>query len=344
MNTLLLKDNPQDIKTAAAILKRGGLVGIPTETVYGLAANALNGTAAANIFAAKGRPADNPLIVHICDFEDLQRFELVSEIPPKAIQLANAFWPGPLTIIMPKGKSIPDAVSAGLSTVAVRCPSHETARRLLACTDLPLAAPSANLSGSPSPTTAQHVLNDLNHKIDAVLDGGACAVGLESTVLTLAEETPRLLRPGGVTLEQMEEIIGSIEVDSAVLHKLADNAAAASPGMKYKHYAPKANVVLLKGSDKAYIRFVNRHASGRTAALCYAEDTKHLRVTCFSLGKQNDEKQHAHYLFKALRAIDLHPEIQTVYARCPKAEGIGMAVYNRLIRAAGFEVKELEEL
>lgn len=344
MNTLLLKDNPQDIKTAADILKRGGLVGIPTETVYGLAANALDGTTVANIFTAKGRPADNPLIVHICSFEDMKKFELVSEIPPKAIQLANAFWPGPLTMIMPKGRRIPNEVSAGLSTVAIRCPSHKTARRLLSIADIPLAAPSANVSGSPSPTTAQHVLNDLNHKIDAVIDGGTCAVGLESTVITLAGKTPRLLRPGGITLEQMEEIIGPIEVDSAVLHKLADDTAVSSPGMKYKHYAPKANVVLLKGSDKAYIHFVNRHVSNHTAALCYAEDTEKLQVLCFSLGKQNEEKQHARHLFEALRAIDLHPEIQTVYARCPKAEGIDMAVYNRLIRAAGFEVKELEEL
>ena len=200
MKTQLFTNTPENIIKTAEILKKGGLAAIPTETVYGLAADALNGEAVAKIFAAKGRPMDNPLIVHVAEFEDIERFALVREIPEAAKKLAKVFWPGPLTIIMKKGGVIPDEVSAGLDTVAIRLPSHPSARAIIKAADTPLAAPSANLSGSPSPTTAQHVMNDMDGKIDAVFDGGACGVGVESTVITLAEDTPRLLRPGKVTL------------------------------------------------------------------------------------------------------------------------------------------------
>ena len=213
MITKLLHNNENDINTAGKILSGGGLVAIPTETVYGLATDALNGAAVADIFAAKGRPMDNPLIVHIAAFEDINRFSLVLEIPDAAYTLAKAFWPGPLTIIMKKGKAIPDEVSAGLDTVAIRFPSHPLAQAVIRAADTPLAAPSANLSGSPSPTTAEHVMNDMDGKIDAVLDGGECAVGLESTVITLAADVPRVLRPGGVTVEQLREVLGKVEVD-----------------------------------------------------------------------------------------------------------------------------------
>ena len=196
MTTQLLHNNENDIITAGRLLSGGSLVAIPTETVYGLAADALNGAAVADIFAAKGRPMDNPLIVHIAAFEDINRFSLVREIPDAAYTLAKAFWPGPLTIIMKKGKAIPDEVSAGLDTVAIRFPSHPVAQAVIRAAETPLAAPSANLSGSPSPTTAEHVMNDMNGRIDAVLDGGECAVGLESTVITLAADVPRVLRPG----------------------------------------------------------------------------------------------------------------------------------------------------
>ena len=343
MKTQLFTNTPENIIKTAEILKSGGLAAIPTETVYGLAADALNGEAVAKIFAAKGRPMDNPLIVHVAEFEDIERFALVREIPEDAKKLAKVFWPGPLTIIMKKGGVIPDEVSAGLDTVAIRLPSHPSARAIIKAADTPLAAPSANLSGSPSPTTAQHVMNDMDGKIDAVFDGGACGVGVESTVITLAEDTPRLLRPGKVTLEELREVLGEVELDSAVLNKLKDGQKAASPGMKYKHYAPKANVVLLKCTDDEFINYVNRCGGSGVAALCCDEDVEKLSVKYISLGKRNDYEAHAQRLFDSLRRIDGYGNIVTVYTRLPSTDGVGLAVYNRLIRAAGFEVIDLEK-
>lgn len=343
MKTQLFTNTPENIIKTAEILKKGGLAAIPTETVYGLAADALNGEAVAKIFAAKGRPMDNPLIVHVAEFEDIERFALVREIPEAAKKLAKVFWPGPLTIIMKKGGVIPDEVSAGLDTVAIRLPSHPSARAIIKAADTPLAAPSANLSGSPSPTTAQHVMNDMDGKIDAVFDGGACGVGVESTVITLAEDTPRLLRPGKVTLEELREVLGEVELDSAVLNKLKDGQKAASPGMKYKHYAPKANVILLKCTDDEFIDYVNRCGGSGVAALCCDEDVEKLSVKYISLGKRNDYEAHAQKLFDSLRRIDGYGNIVTVYTRLPSTDGVGLAVYNRLIRAAGFEVIDLEK-
>lgn len=344
MNTILLKNTPDDIKTAAKIIKDGGLVGMPTETVYGLAADALNGKAVAEIFKAKGRPMDNPLIVHIADFSDIQRFNLVSEIPNNAKILADRFWPGPLTIIMKKSAVIPDEVSAGLDTVAIRLPSHPAAQELIRQSGTVLAAPSANLSGSPSPTSAAHVMKDMCGKINAVIDGGTSDVGVESTVITLASDIPRVLRPGGVTAEQLKEILGDVEIDSAVLNKLEDGQKAASPGMKYKHYAPKARVILLKCSDDEYINYVNKNSGKGVAALCCDEDIPLLNTQVFSLGRRNDYTAHAHRLFDELRKIDEHGDISVVYSRLPSVDGVGMAVYNRLIRAAGFEVIDLEKI
>ena len=343
MKTQLFTNTPENIIKTAEILKNGGLAAIPTETVYGLAADALNGEAVAKIFAAKGRPMDNPLIVHVAEFEDIERFALVREIPEAVKKLAKVFWPGPLTIIMKKGGVIPDEVSAGLDTVAIRLPSHPSARAIIKAADTPLAAPSANLSGSPSPTTAQHVMNDMDGKIDAVFDGGACGVGVESTVITLAEDTPRLLRPGRVTLEQLREVLGEVELDSAVLNKLKDGQKASSPGMKYKHYAPKANVILLKCTDDDFINYVNRCGGSGVAALCCDEDVEKLSVKYISLGKRNDYEAHAQRLFDSLRRIDGYGNIVTVYTRLPSTDGVGLAVYNRLIRAAGFEVIDLEK-
>lgn len=330
------------VNIAADILKNGGVVGIPTETVYGLAADALNGEAVAKIFKAKGRPMDNPLIVHIADFSDIGRFRLVKEIPESAKKLAKAFWPGPLTMIMKRTEVIPNEVSAGLDTVAIRFPAHPIAQEIIRAADTPLAAPSANLSGSPSPTTARHVLNDMDGKIDAVLDGGMSEVGLESTVITLATDVPRVLRPGGITVEQLREVLGDVAVDDAVLHQLKEGAAAASPGMKYKHYAPKANVLLLKGTDEQYISYVNAHAQDDVCALCCDEDLLLLHVKTLSLGRRTDYLTQAHHLFDCLRRIDENPTVHTVYSRLPSTEGVGLAVYNRLIRAAGFEVIDLE--
>lgn len=341
METQLLKYNKENIIRAAEVIKNGGLVGIPTETVYGLAADALNGNAVAKIFKAKGRPMDNPLIVHISAISQLE--SLVSEVPEAAKKLADKFWPGPLTIIMKKSNLIPSEVSAGLSTVAVRFPSHPAAQELISASDTPLAAPSANLSGSPSPTSAKHVMNDLNGKIEIVIDGGSSSVGLESTVITVAERIPKVLRPGGITVEQLRDVLGEVDVDDAVIHQLKSNAVAASPGMKYKHYSPKANVILLKCSDNAYIDYVNKHFDKTTSALCCDEDIPALRVRTYSLGKKNDYKAYAKNLFDELRKIDEDGISKTVYSRLPSTEGVGLAVYNRLIRAAGFEVIDLEK-
>ena len=239
---------------------------------------------------------------------------------------------------------IPNEVSAGLDTVAIRFPSHPVAQEIIRAANTPLAAPSANLSGSPSPTTARHVLNDMDGKIDAVLDGGASEVGVESTVITLAAGVPRVLRPGGVTVEELRGVLGEVEVDDAVLHQLKEGVAAASPGMKYKHYAPKANVILLKGADDEYIEYVNARAGDDVCALCCDEDLLSLKVKTVSLGRRGDYLTHARHLFDCLRGIDENKTVLTVYSRLPSTEGVGLAVYNRLIRAAGFEVIDLEKV
>ena len=334
MDTLLLSDHcPDDIQTAGKILRRGGLVAIPTETVYGLAANALDGATVKKIYAAKGRPSDNPLIVHISQFSQLA--PLVREVPEAAKELADAFWPGPLTIILPKSGLVPQETSGGLSTVAVRCPSHPTARAVIDAAGVPLAAPSANLSGKPSPTTFRHVQEDLTGRVDALLDGGDCAVGVESTVLTLAEGTPRILRPGGITLSQLQSVLGNVEVDPAVLHQLEQGKKAASPGMKYKHYSPKADVVIVDASPEEYVRYVNKKGDGW--ALCFEEDVPFLQVPSMAYGSRYDSASQAHRLFDALHGLD-EAGAKKAYAHIPRKRGVGLAVYNRLVRSAGFQV------
>ena len=339
MHTEYLSTESADLQRAADLLRAGELVAIPTETVYGLAANALNGAAVASIFAAKGRPADNPLIVHIADLSQWE--PLVSHIPPQAMALAKAFWPGPLTMVLPKSDCIPVEVSAGLKTVAVRMPSHPVARQLIALSGCPLAAPSANRSGIPSPTEARRVAEDMNGRIAAVVDGGACDVGVESTVVDLSVTPPRLLRPGAVTVEMLTTVVGDVMVDDAVVHPLKDGEAAASPGMKYKHYAPKANVVVVKGNSEKYATYVNAHADDGVAALCFDGEEQLLDVPYVTYGERCDHEEQARCLFEALRMLD-EKNIKTAYAACPSQEGVGLAVYNRLLRAAGFEVVELE--
>lgn len=334
MKTLLLNKNEIDI--AADIIKKGGIVAMPTETVYGLAADALNGEAVAKIFKAKGRPMDNPLIVHISDIKQIDM--LVAEFPNKAKKLAEKFWPGPLTIVLPKSDIIPDEVSAGLSTVAIRFPSHPVAHELIAKSS-PIAAPSANLSGSPSPTTVRHVLADMDGRIDAIIDGGDCEVGVESTVITLAENVPTLLRPGGVTLEQLRAEIGDVEVHPAVLKSLGKGMKASSPGMKYKHYSPKAEVILLRGSEQGFCEYIKANSDDKTAVLCYEEEKDSFK-NHIVLGKRDDEAAHAHRLFTCLREAD-EDGYTRVYAHCPREEGIGLAVYNRILRAAAFNVIEV---
>lgn len=342
MDTLLLKTRDEDIELAASFIKEGGVVGMPTETVYGLAANALDERAVARIFEAKGRPSDNPLIVHIGEFEDIEKFNLVREIPIDAKALATFFWPGPLTIIMPKSEIVPSITTGGLDTVAIRLPENKDARRLIKASGCPLAAPSANLSGSPSPTTAMHVFNDMQGKIPAIIDGGECSVGLESTVVSVKDGVVTLLRPGGVTVEDLQSVCEKVVVCDAVLNKLKEGETALSPGMKYKHYSPNARVCLVKGEDKAFVDFVNSQDEKETVALCYSEDEKFINIPTIVMGEKKDIAAQAHNLFADLRLIDEIEGVKVAYVRCPEANGLGMAVLNRLIRAAGFEVISLE--
>ena len=328
----------EDIKEVASILKNSGVVAIPTETVYGLAGNALKGECVKKIYEAKGRPSDNPLIVHISDIS--QWAPLVKAIPESALALAERFWPGPLTIILPKSDIIPTEISGGLDTVAVRMPSDEIARAIISQCGFPLAAPSANTSGKPSPTCASHVTEDLDGKIDAIVDSGECSVGIESTVITLATDIPRLLRPGGITPEMLTEVLGEIEIDDAVYNKLHEGAEAASPGMKYKHYSPDAKVLIVKGSFGSYKKYIEDTAEEGDVALCFEEEVKNLSIKCITYGRKDDPSSQAKNIFDALRKVD-EEKAKTVYARFPENEGIGLAVFNRLVRAAAFNIIEV---
>lgn len=338
MDTKILSTSDEDIAIAAEIIRNGGLVGFPTETVYGLGGNALDASASEKIFTAKGRPKDNPLIVHISGLS--QWNALVKKIPDNAMALAKKYWPGPLTIILEKSDCIPLKTSGGLNTVAVRMPMDETARKLIEKAGVPVAAPSANTSGMPSPTKAKYVIEDMMGKIDAIIDGGDSTVGLESTVITLATEKPRLLRPGGITVSMLEEVLGEIEIDPAVYDKLDDTQKASSPGMKYKHYAPKAKVTLLKGDFDKFSSYVNQNSDNSTVALCFEGEEDRLSVKCITYGKENDPFSQAQRVFAALREVD-ETEAERVFARYPDRNEMGLAVYNRLIRAAAFEVIEL---
>lgn len=336
MNTKILSTSEYDIALAGKIISEGGLVAFPTETVYGLGADALNDEAVKNIYRAKGRPSDNPLIVHIADKKDIA--PLVREITPKAQALINAFFPAPLTIILPKSDKIGNIVSGGLDTVAVRMPENETARRVIKAAGCPVAAPSANTSGLPSPTRAKYVIDDMNGKIDAIIDGGDCKFGVESTVITLASDTPTILRPGAVTKEMLEKVIGRVEIAKAVLEEMKQNETAASPGMKYKHYSPKAKVVIVNADKKNYEAFVNSRKNA--FALCFEEDN--ITIPKVTYGRESDDLSQAKELFDALRRLD-ELGAKKVYARIPSANGVGMAVYNRLIRAAAFNVIDLKK-
>ena len=334
MKTLQLNPDNTGLATACKILQNGGVVAIPTETVYGLAANAYDEAAIAKIFKAKGRPQDNPLIVHIASLDTL--YELASEVPQSALLCAQKFWPGPLTMVLNKTDKVPSAVSAGLDTVAIRMPANKTARALIDASGLPLAAPSANISGSPSPTTAHHVLADMNGKIDAVIMGENCEVGVESTVITLAGEHPVLLRPGGVTLEQLKEVLPDIVVNPAVLSELKEGEKAASPGMKYKHYAPKAETFLVEGDN--FSQFVNQKSDA--IAICFLEEAGDIKIPKIIYGSKENGEAQAQSVFAILREID-EKGIKTAYIHAPQKDGIGLAVYNRLIRAAAFKVIKL---
>ena len=336
METKILSTSEYDIALAGEIIAKGGLVAFPTETVYGLGADALNENAVKSIYAAKGRPSDNPLIVHICEKEDI--VPLVKEVTPKARALMDAFFPGPLTIILPKSDRVGNVVSGGLDTVAVRMPQNDIARRLIRAAGCPVAAPSANTSGLPSPTRAKYVIEDMNGKIDAIIDGGDCEFGVESTVITLAGDVPTILRPGAVTKEMIESVIGKTEVARAVLEGMKNDEVAASPGMKYKHYAPKAQVVIVDAEKEVYENFVN--SSENAFALCFEGDN--VTVDKVTYGRENDDLSQARELFDALRQLD-EMGAKKVYARIPHTTGVGMAVYNRLIRAAAFKIIDLRK-
>ncbi len=335
---IIIKSEQQydEINRVAEILKNGGIVAIPTETVYGLAANALDEKAVAKIFAAKGRPQDNPLIVHIADIAALS--PLVTEIPEGAKKLADKYWPGPLTMILPRSSTVPKSVSAGLDTLAVRFPVHPIAQAIINAAGLPLAAPSANLSGSPSPTTAEHCIRDLDGKVDAIVISDDCAVGVESTVISLIDK-PRLLRPGAVTAEQLEAVLGNVEIDKAVTAQPEKGKPVASPGMKYKHYAPQTQVYLVVGDSDGYVSYVNSHKDEGVFALCFSEDAEKLQVPTVCYGSKNDDLSQASGLFAALRELD-ERGAKIAYAHSPSCDGVGLAVFNRLIRAAAFrEIK-----
>ena len=343
MKTLLL--SAQDKATpeiAAELIRQGELVAIPTETVYGLGANGLDEAAVTKIFEAKGRPQDNPLILHICGAEQIALF--CHDVPAAAYELAKKFWPGPLTMVLPARDCVPRRTTGGLSTVAVRCPDNAVTREIIRLAGVPIAAPSANISGKPSTTTAQHVLHDHDGKIAAIVDGGACRVGVESTVITVSDDEVRLLRPGGITPAMLRTVVSTVTVDPAVTHPLAEGAHAASPGMKYKHYAPKAKVTLVKASPAAFAAFVNDKATAQPQglmALCFDGEEGALTVPYLTYGRRDDAADQAHRLFDALRQLDERGAAR-VYATCPSEEGVGLAVYNRILRAAGFEVISLD--
>jgi len=343
MKTQVLPVSEASIALGGRIIREGGLVGMPTETVYGLGANALDPKAVLSIFEAKGRPGDNPLIVHVSSVEEIP--PLVREIPKAARKLMDAFWPGPMTLILPKADCIPTEVSAGLDTVGIRLPASEAARALIKASGCPVAAPSGNRSGRPSPTTAQHMLEDMDGRIPLILDGGACEVGVESSVIDATGETPIILRPGGITPEMVEEVLGRVEVDEHVMSPLAEGEAVRSPGMKYKHYAPKAKTVIFEGSDARVVeaicaRYDAAQAAGERVAILGFDEHDFGTRTRISLGHATCPQEAAARLFGALRELDERGETLALCEAVDMA-GIGLAVMNRMGRAAAFDIEHV---
>lgn len=339
---LLAASDPQTAAQAADILKNGGLVAIPTETVYGLGANGLNPEAVLHIFEAKGRPQDNPLILHIASPEQME--DICHDIPAAAWELAKRFWPGPLTMVLPCRDEVPRRTTAGLDTVAVRCPRCAVTREIIRLAGVPVAAPSANLSGKPSTTTAQHVLHDMDGRIDAIVDDGPCDVGVESTIVDLTGDTPRLLRPGGITPEQLREVLGELIIDKAVTAQIANDTVVRAPGMKYKHYAPQGEVIIVAGPREKAAAYIRRQFVPGDAVLCFAEELPLYEGCCpTAYGSEADTATLAHGLFAALRDLD-RADVKTIFARCPEGGGVGYAVQNRLRKAAGFHIVTEDQL
>ena len=334
MNTVLLSDSNNELEKASDLIRNGEIVGIPTETVYGLGADASNANAVRKIFEAKGRPADNPLIVHLADFSQAKDF--TTYIPELAYELAERFCPGPLTIVLPKNKKIPMITSGGLDTIGIRIPSHPVMHRIIELSGRPIAAPSANTSGYPSPTLAEHVMRDMNGKIAAVVDGGCSEFGVESTVIAIeGKSSVRILRPGCITKEMLSELCSEVIIDHAILHELEAGQKAASPGMKYKHYSPKANIIIVDSDLDSFIAYVGANINDDVYSLIFDKDKDLFPYRYMTYG--NDSSEQAHLLFQRLRELD-DVGAGKVFVRAPKTEGVGLAVYNRLIRAAGFEV------
>lgn len=325
---------------ASGVIRAGGLVAVPTETVYGLAGSALLPTSAEKIYAAKGRPADNPLIVHIAEPADAENIAYTNELYYK---LADKFMPGPLTIILHKKDLIPSTVTAGGDTVAIRCPAHPIAHELIAVSGHPIAAPSANRSGIPSPTTAEHVLADMDGRIDMIIDGGACEIGLESTVVKLCGVNEcMILRPGAITSDMLAEVCSMVTISRAVVEpSLANGIKPESPGMKYKHYAPKAEVILIDAPDDAFFDYIQKNSSGAYGVFLADEDADKLvsGVKLFT-GARGDARENSRRFFNLLRLAD-EQKLETVYAQLPPAEGEYLALYNRIVRAAGCKILKL---
>ena len=340
LTQILSASDPRTVSVAAELIRKGELVAIPTETVYGLGANGLDEDAVKKIFEAKGRPQDNPLILHVAEAREIERF--CHSIPEAAWRLAEAFWPGPLTMVLPAKDTVPKRTTGGLSTVAVRCPDSDVTRAIIRLAGVPLAAPSANISGKPSTTTAQHVLHDHDGKIPAIVDGGSCRVGVESTIVDLTEQPARLLRPGGITPEQLKAILGELVVDKAVTAQIDKDAVVKAPGMKYRHYAPSEPVVIVSGSREKAAAYIRRHFEPGDRVLCFEEELPlYEGLSPLSYGLEADVNTLSAGLFAALRELD-DPSIHQVYARCPEGEGVAYAVQNRLKKAAAFHIVDAE--
>lgn len=341
MKTVILSAAaPDTVARGAEIIKRGGLLGIPTETVYGLGANGLDPDAVLKIFTAKGRPQDNPLILHVSGPAQVETF--CHDIPAVAWTLMEKFWPGPLTLVLPARDTVPKRTTAGLDTVAIRCPASPLTRAIIDAAGVPIAAPSANISGKPSPTTAQHVLHDMDGKIEAIVDGGPCEVGVESTIVDLTGNVPRLLRPGGITPSMLRDVLAELTIDSAVLGEIAADAVVRAPGMKYTHYTPAGQVIIVTGSAERAAKYIKKRLTGEDKVLCFSEELSlYPAEYAMSYGAQSQPETLARGLFAALRVLD-RDDIKTIYARCPTDSGEGFAVANRLKKAAGFYIVDGE--
>ncbi|MBR6525821.1 MAG: threonylcarbamoyl-AMP synthase [Clostridia bacterium] len=338
MNTLCLPATEENIRLGGRLLSEGQLVGFPTETVYGLGANALDEAAVRSIFAAKGRPQDNPLIVHVAGKEDA--FPLC-HVTPLAEKLMDAFWPGPLTLVMPKKDVIPHATCAGLDSVGVRCPDHPVALALIRAAKVPVAAPSANTSGKPSPTRAKHVFEDMQGKIPLILDGGDCMVGVESTVLSVTGDIPVILRPGKVTQQDIAAVAGDCKVADSVMRPLQENEAAPSPGMKHRHYAPEGKMTIVQGADEEKVVSLLKamyDENENACILCRKSLTAHFEGRrVFSIGDTPEDT--AKILFAALRDMD-EMKVSRILCQGWDTGGVGLAVMNRMARAAAFDIIE----